>query len=350
MNAAHPLFAHYAPLVERAVLAASDVERETALAEAFQLGRALVQHELSAVDLVAQHQAALESLARRHPCMAYGQVAGRLLVPLLELTAAHSMAHAELLQRRQDGELQAHAEQAARLESLGVLAAGMAHDFNTLLGSIMCYTDMAGDLMPAAGSDYLQQIRLACERASQLVRRMLDFAGQRGGMPQPQPVAHMVNEALALVRPSLGPRIALTFDNQLPQACVLAEAGMLQQIVINLCINAGEAMPDGGRLQLALHAAAERSGQLELVVADNGCGMPPEVQERMFEPFFTTRAPRGSGLGLSVVYGLMRRLQGEIVVHSRCSGADTGTAFHLYLPIAAEPQAEECQHGPYSDR
>lgn len=358
MNTLTDTFSRYGQLVERAVLDPAPVEREAALSDAFQLGRSLVESDVSAVDLIGQHQSALEALGRRHPALLLNQVAQRLLVPLLELTSAHSMAHAELVQHRQDAALQAQAEQAARLEALGVLAAGMAHDFNTLLGSIRGYADLAGDLMPAEGADYLKQIELACLRASQLVRRMLSFAGQHGGAPQRQVLGNAVSEALALVRPTLGNAVQLQFDNRAPEACVLAEDGQLQQIVINLCINAGEAMSGGGRLDLWLGPAQEHpeagagaghAGQLLLAVADSGCGMPPEVQARIFEPFFTTRAPRGSGLGLSVVYGIVKRMQGEIVVHSRSSGAATGTTFYLYFPEAASSPPEEAPNGPHPD-
>ncbi|WP_348698417.1 ATP-binding protein [Duganella fentianensis] len=233
------------------------------------------------------------------------------------------------------------AAQGARLEALGMLAAGMAHDCNTLLGSILCYTDMADDLMPPAGHAYLQQVRLACRQASQLLGRVLDFAAQHDGAMQVLPVAAAVQQALQLVRPMLGPRISLSFDNRLPQAGVLAQDGMLQQIVLNLSINAAQAMAAGGQLQVTLQASAARAGQLELVVADNGCGMSPQVQARIFEAFFSTRGAQGSGLGLAVVHDLVQRLRGEIVVHSRSTGSDCGTRFCIYLPIAAEPLVEE---------
>lgn len=233
------------------------------------------------------------------------------------------------------------AAQGARLEALGMLAAGMAHDCNTLLGSILCYTDMADDLMPPAGHEYLQQVRLACRQASQLLGRVLDFAAQQDGAMQVLPVAATVQQALQLVRPMLGPRISLSFDNLLPQAGVLAQHGMLQQIVLNLAMNAAQAMATGGHLRVTLQASAERAGQLELVVADNGCGMPPQVQARIYEPFFSTRGMQGSGLGLAVVHDLVQRLQGEIVVHSLTTGSECGTRFCIYLPIAAELPNEE---------
>ncbi|WP_418514825.1 two-component system sensor histidine kinase NtrB [Delftia sp. PS-11] len=338
------LQARYLQLVEQAFLSGNAVERESALNAVAQLGRSLLPTQVTPVDIVSLHQTALERIAQQQPDWHISEIAGHILVPLLELTSAHSMAYQEMVQAKHDATLAAHREQASRLEALGVLAAGMAHDFNTLLGSISGYAELSHGEMPhgGAGHEYLHQIEVACQRAQSLIRRMLDFAGQRSGPPSRQLLALQVGEALELLHPKLGSRFRLQWSNLMPDAQVIAEEGQIQQIVLNLCINALDAMPHGGLLQVRLQPAAQlahipagHESHAALVVADSGCGMPPEVQARVFEPFFTTKAPQGSGLGLSVVYGIVRRLGGEIILHSQSSGPQTGTTFTVFLPTEA---------------
>lgn len=332
----------YLHILEQIVSNVDVLAREAALAEAFDLGRVLLATAATPDNIVALHHETLEEYAQRHPHVRLDEVASQLTLPLMELTMAHGMAFREQLQRRHQGEVTERLAHTTRLEALGTLAAGVAHDFNTLLGSITGYAELTGDALApdSVGQAHLQQILIACGRARDLIRRMLDFARQRPAAPVAQDLVAEVHTTLAMLQPSLASNIRVQFDHQLTApAWVLADAGQLQQIVLNLCINAADAMGDRGdlRLELGLTSAADdaqpgHAGDFCLRVSDTGCGMPPEVQARVFEPFFTTKAPKGSGLGLSVVYGIVHQLGGDITLSSRSSGPHTGTTFRIFLP------------------
>lgn len=348
MDTAADLLSRYLRILEQTVSSEDVLAREAALAEAFDLGRALLAAAATPDDIVALHHEALEQYAWQTPQMPLAVVADRLTLPLMELTMAHGMAFREQLQRRHQAEVADRLAHGTRLEALGTLAAGVAHDFNTLLGSITGYAELTGDeLAPdSVGQAYVRQILIACGRARDLIRRMLDFARQRPAAPVAQDLVTEVRTALAMLQPGLAQNIRVQFDHhQLSgPAWVLADAGQLQQIVLNLCINAADAMGDRGNLQLELGLATDADAAPQghehdycLRVTDTGCGMPPEVQARVFEPFFTTKAPKGSGLGLSVVYGIVQQLGGDITLTSRSSGAHTGTTFRIFLPPHKEP-------------
>lgn len=343
IDTAADLLSRYLRILEQAVSGEDVLAREAALAEAFDLGRALLATAATPDDIVALHHEALEQYAWQHPHVRLDEVANRLTLPLMELTMAHGMAFREQLQRRHQAEVGDRLAHGTRLEALGTLAAGVAHDFNTLLGSITGYAELTSDeLAPdSVGQAHVRQILIACGRARDLIRRMLDFARQRPAAPVAQDLVKEVRTALAMLQPGLAQDIRVQFDHHplTEPAWVLADAGQLQQIVLNLCINAADAMGDRGELQLELGLATDTDTASPghehdycLRVSDTGCGMPPEVQARVFEPFFTTKAPKGSGLGLSVVYGIVQQLGGDIALASRSSGAHTGTTFRIFLP------------------
>lgn len=336
------LHLRYLHILEKAVFGTDVLVREAALAEAFDLGRALLATAATPDDIVTLHHETLEQYAQQHPHVRLEEVASQLTLPLMEMTMAHGMAFREQLQRRHQAEVSDRLAHGTRLEALGTLAAGMAHDFNTLLGSITGYAELTGDELPPDSivHTYQRQILIACSRARDLIRRMLDFARQRPAAPIPQDLAEEVQTALDMLKPSLDSDIEVYFENHLDGiAWVLADAGQLQQIVLNMSINAADAMGKQGNLQLELGLACDEDNvppgharDFCLRVSDTGCGMPPEVQARVFEPFFTTKAPKGSGLGLSVVYGIVQQLGGDITLISRSSGAHTGTTFRVFLP------------------
>lgn len=343
MNTIANLQPRYLHILERTVSSVDVLAREAALAEAFDLGRVLLATAATPDDIVALHHETLEQYAHQHPYIRLEEVASRLTLPLMELTMAHGMAFREQLQRRHQGEVTERLAHATRLEALGTLAAGVAHDFNTLLGSITGYAELTGDeLAPdSVGQAHVRQILIACGRARDLIRRMLDFARQRPAAPVAQDLVAEVQATLAMLQPGLAANIRMQFDHHplTAPAWVLADAGQLQQIVLNLCINAADALGGRGdlRLELGIATAADAAppghgGDFCLRVSDTGCGMPPEVQARVFEPFFTTKAPKGSGLGLSVVYGIVQQLGGDITLSSRSSGPNTGTTFRIFLP------------------
>ena len=238
--------------------------------------------------------------------------------------------------------------QSSKLEAIGSLAAGIAHDFNNILASIVGYAELADDGLPdgSESKNYVAKVVSGCFRARDLVARMLDFARERPGKPVRVNITSQVREALALLRASLRPAIELSFHSSLAESTsIMAEPTQIMQVVMNLCINAAHAMDNHGVIGIRIDAAAaikdapqEQRHGICITVADTGSGMTPEVIERIFDPFFTTKAPgEGSGLGLSVVYGIVKSLGGVIQVHSSAALLGIGTQIKLFLP--ADPAA-----------
>ena len=266
----------------------------------------------------------------------------------LALTIANEAAAAAHLASVERLRVEAQAKmQSGKLEAVGTLAAGIAHDFNTILGSIVGFAEMTGDDVPEGSTARrnIAQILSASFRARDLIARMLAFARQSTVEPVPVDVVAEVREALALLRASLPPSVDLSFQSGMDEAgatpCILADPTQIQQIVMNLCINAVHAMDERGVIRLRVDPAARIKGAppkhadgICLTVADGGRGMSPQVLERIFDPFFTTKAPgEGTGLGLSVVYGVVTDLGGVIEVQSRVEGGNTGTEFRVFLPL-----------------
>jgi signal transduction histidine kinase len=252
--------------------------------------------------------------------------------------SARKAAEAERLQ------LQARLQQTERLEALGTLAGGIAHDFNNILGAILGFGEMAQrqttDGQPIRR--HLDRVLQAGARARLLVRRILDFS--RSGVTERVPVnlQAVTEEVLAMLAPALPAGVRITPDLQTGPATVLGDATQLYQVVMNLCTNAARAMDDAGELAVSARAvdvtapAALFQGDLLpgrylcLVVADTGRGIPPEVRARIFEPFFTTgRVGEGTGLGLSVVHGIVADMGGAIDLADRAGG---GTQVSVWLP------------------
>jgi PAS domain S-box-containing protein len=261
-------------------------------------------------------------------------------------------------ERRALRERLAHSE---RLDAIGQLAGGVAHDFNNQLSGILGYAE----LLQRQLADPRQQrqtaaIIAAAKRSAALTSQLLAFA-RKGGVSQgPVDLRQVVDEVLHLAERTIDPRIAVVREVPTGPAVVLGDATQLQNAILNLVINARDAMPEGGRLRLALCPAglgdAARPAGLEhlasgvywcMAVSDTGIGMDEAVRARLFEPFFTTK-PRGkgTGLGLAAVYGTVVAHQGAIQVESR-KGA--GSAFTLWLPAAGEaapaPAAAAIPHG-----
>ncbi len=234
--------------------------------------------------------------------------------------------------------------QSSKLEAMGTLAAGIAHDFNNILAGIVAYAELADDELPegSEAKNNVAKIISGSFRARDLVVRMLDFARERPGDRVPVNIVVQVREALALLRASLQPTIDLAFQSSITDgaATILADRTQIMQIVMNLCINAAHAMDNRGVIRICIDAAAVfTDAPLELrdgvciTVSDVGTGMTPEVVERIYDPFFTTKAPgEGSGLGLSVVYGIVSAMGGEIKVHSSTAAVGSGTQFRVFLP------------------
>jgi len=257
--------------------------------------------------------------------------------------------------------LEAQLLQAHRLESLGRLTGGIAHDFNNLLTVINGYCDlllMGGETDAATLRRSLAPIRQAGERAAALTQQLLAFSRKQVAQLQPITINAVVSEVVELSRRLIGENIDLTVETDPAAGQVMADPAQLNQMLMNLVINARDAMPGGGPLTIRTHAArltAERAGELtvepgeyvRLTVADAGGGMDEHVRQHLFEPFFTTKpAGKGTGLGLSTVYGVVKSLQGAIAVESR-PGA--GTTFEIHLPrLCGEPEAAEPASAPSS--
>jgi two-component system cell cycle sensor histidine kinase/response regulator CckA len=238
-----------------------------------------------------------------------------------------------------------------KLESLGVLAAGVAHDFNNLLGAIVARSECAtGELAPnSAAADDIEQIRVTALRAAEIVSQMMTFAGQENAPLNPIDLSNLVTETLALLRVSIAKGAVLKTELATNLPRVDANSAEIRQVVMNLIINASEALEGKpGCISIATYAAssdAGSAGAVRLRVEDTGCGMTDAVKTRIFDPFFTTRFA-GRGLGLAAVQGIVRRHGGWIDVESE---PGRGSRFTVELPCGtgqadgstqpAEPEA-----------
>jgi signal transduction histidine kinase len=336
----------YFQILQRVVLAPGPDSIELQLNDAFELGRDMVGQGVAPDEVTYIHHQAIVRLSLSHPLLILAQVADRLTMPLMEMSMAYGMSFRELAERRYQTMVNARLEQSHKLEALGTLAAGIAHDFNNLLGSIVGFAELAEEDLPegSSGKRSIQQILIASFRARDLVVRMLTFARHIPSTPVLIDVVAQIRETMDLLSISHKENLEIRFETAFDQAMVVADPGQLQQIVMNLCINAADAMNHKGVVAIRLDKASlddnrysEGTAGICLSVADSGSGMTPEVQERIFDPFFTTKAPgKGSGLGLSVVHGIISQLGGFIEVQSRSSGGNSGTEFRVYLPLAKE--------------
>jgi PAS domain S-box-containing protein len=251
--------------------------------------------------------------------------------------------------------LEEQLRQAQKMESLGTLAGGIAHDFNNLLAIIDGFADLATARVSADPelSRYLGEVQAASQRAGGLVRRILTFSRKAEVSYRPVAVNRLISELGRLFAETF-PR-TIEFDYRLDETLpnLSADQSQLQQVVLNLCVNARDAMPGGGRLtlvtgrvrgdQLARLRADPRMDYVMIRVSDTGCGMPESVRARMFEPFFTTKQDSGgTGLGLSVVYGVVAHHRGVIDVESE---EGVGTTFSVFLPLGGRQSATGTSDG-----
>jgi signal transduction histidine kinase/CheY-like chemotaxis protein len=242
--------------------------------------------------------------------------------------------------------LELQLRQAQRMESIGLLAGGIAHDFNNLLVAILNYaqlalTDMKTD--PATAETDLHAIMKAGQRASTLTRQLLAFARRQPVNRRPLDLNDLVSDLLAILRRVIHESVELDFVPGHALGKIDADPGQLEQVLMNLVVNANDAIGDVGRLTIEtenvivngsyvkVHPWARPGRYVLMTVSDTGCGMTDQVKERIFEPFFTTKgADRGTGLGLATVYGIVKQHDGMIHVYSE---PDMGTTFKIYLPI-----------------
>lgn len=255
----------------------------------------------------------------------------------------------DITERRQ---LEAQLMQSQKLESIGRLAGGVAHDFNNIITAVTGYADLAllavEDGEPV--HEELREIQRAAQRAALLTRQLLTFARQQQVESQLLNVNTLLGDIDKLLRRLISEDIEFVIDLQAGLATVRADAGQLEQVLVNLVVNAADAMPEGGRLTVEttnivlddeytrLHPPLIAGNYVLLSVTDTGTGMAEHVQQHVFEPFFTTKdLGHGTGLGLAICHGIVREHGGHIWFYSE---PGHGTTFHVYLPAVAESMNE----------
>jgi PAS domain S-box-containing protein len=274
---------------------------------------------------------------------------GNLLVSLRDLT-----------ERRR---LEEQVRQSQKLEGIGRLAGGVAHDFNNLLTVISGYARMGLEDLPADHElrESLAEIDKAAERAAALTRQLLAFSRNHLFEARTLVVDEVVRDFEKMLRRIIGEDIDLTLALDAKEAAIRTEAGRIEQVVLNLAVNARDAMPEGGKLVIetarfdadeefaAAHPDVKPGPHVTLAVSDTGTGMSPEVKAHVFEPFFTTKeAGKGTGLGLSTVYGIVKQSGGSIWIESQ---PGRGSTFYLAFPtaeITGEAAQAEIQRPEFS--
>ena len=250
---------------------------------------------------------------------------------------------------------EAQLQRAEKMEAIGTLAGGIAHDFNNILFSIIGFTEMTLDDVEkgSPAESNLMQVHKAGKRARDLVDQILTFSREDEQEQKPFQVKYVVKEALKFLRASLPSTIEIAQDIQ-SDSLLMGNSTQIHQILMNLCTNAGHAMEEkGGVLDVALmdteldsgftatHQGLKPGPFLKITVTDTGYGMKPHVLDRIFEPFFTTRPPgEGTGLGLSVVHGIVNSHGGGIYAYSE---PGKGSTFHVYLPAIKSEWEEESE-------
>ena len=251
--------------------------------------------------------------------------------------------------------LEAEIRQAQKMEAIGRLAGGVAHDFNTLLGTIRGYSEILLGELPReeALRGHVEQIHRASLRGAQLTRQLLAFSRRQEIQTQAVDLVRLLADVDVMLERLIGEDIEVSRQVEPRLGTVWGDPGELHQVILNLVVNACDAMPSGGCLNLALRyldaqqEIAVEGGRLPpgpyvlLEVADTGIGMSEEIRRRIFEPFFTTKEPgKGTGLGLSTVHAIVRRSKGGIAVESR---PGQGTTFRIYLPCSGEAVRQEAE-------
>ncbi len=246
--------------------------------------------------------------------------------------------------------LEAQNRQAQRMEAIGTLASGIAHDLNNILAPMLMVPSLLKPKLPDdQDQEILAMLHQGAQRGASIIKQLLTFSRGLGGERTAVQIKHLVKEIGSIIRETFPRDIELRLDTPVSLPLVHADPTQIHQVLLNLCVNARDAMPEGGHLSIVTSSVTlppgdfrlplDRSpGQYVLIeVRDSGHGVPPELLERIFDPFFTTKPiGKGTGLGLSTVLGIVRSHQGFIIVDSP---PRQGTAFRVFLPALAESPA-----------
>jgi signal transduction histidine kinase/ActR/RegA family two-component response regulator len=247
---------------------------------------------------------------------------------------------------------QAQLRQAQKMEAVGRLAGGIAHDFNNVLTAMLGFCDLvlARSLHDSELTADLQEIRKAGERAERLTRQLLAFSRKQVLVPQVIDLNHVVLDVHAMLTRLIGENIRLVIDTARDVRHTKADPGQVEQILMNLVVNARDAMPHGGTLRVSTanvtldrrfvltHPGSIAGDYVALAVEDTGNGIPQEILAHVFEPFFTTKGPgKGTGLGLPTVYGIVKQSGGYVAIDTK---PGVGTTITTYLPVVNEPLSE----------
>ena len=257
---------------------------------------------------------------------------------IIGVAAFHHDIRDALRQREERRALEHRLLQSQRLEAVGRLAGGIAHDFNNLLGVILNYADFVRSKLPKDDPtrDDVDEIHRAAERAAALTRQLLVFSRREVARPELLDLNGVVARAEKMLRRTITSNVELTTTQAEDLLLVEADVGQFERLLVNLAVNALDAMPDGGTLSIETGNVRYGTDRyVSLTVTDTGVGMPREVLERAFEPFFTTKGVgEGTGLGLSMAHGVVEQAGGELAISSE---EGCGTSVRLLLPAARTP-------------
>jgi hypothetical protein len=261
------------------------------------------------------------------------------------VAAATQIARVAIERHSTDAALRKSEEQlrhSQRMEAIGRLAGGVAHDFNNILTAILGYSDLVlGAIDPGEENhSFVTEIRDAANRAASLTHQLLAFGRRQVLRPMVLPVNELVEGVAGMLRRLIAENVELTVELDPAAGYALVDRGQIEQVVLNLAVDARDSMPGGGRL--VLRTARRATGDEDwsvIAVSDSGKAIDPENQEHLFEPFYSTRVlGRGTGLGLATAYGIVDQSGGTIAVHSE---PDRGTTFEVLLPAASAPEVED---------